>query len=100
MEGHDVELTTEELVEQQKEETVVEQTSSKVEKTSKEPVFTRELKEICKKWAEAKTFDTDIMSQFQGILKSCQKQQTMDSFLVKRSREDCSGAAAQPSSSS
>ncbi|KAJ7317910.1 hypothetical protein JRQ81_004072, partial [Phrynocephalus forsythii] len=92
--------------------------SSEVEEMSKEPVSTEEVKEICKKWAEvktfveqhhddpslahdrAKTFDSDIMSQFQGMLKRCQKQQIMDSFLVKRPRENPSDAAAQPSSSS
>ncbi|KAJ7303346.1 hypothetical protein JRQ81_012289 [Phrynocephalus forsythii] len=119
MEGRPVELSTDEPVEPQKEATAVEQ-ASEGEETSKEPVSTAELKEVCQKWAELKTFverhhndpslaqdmatnfDSCIMSQFQGMLKRRQRQQAMDSFLVKKPREDPSGSAAQvpPSSSS
>ncbi|CAH2253845.1 tigger transposable element-derived 1-like [Pelobates cultripes] len=120
VEGHDRELTTEDLVELQK-QAMEEQISFEEEETSKEQISSRELKETCQMWVNLQTFvqqhhpnkalarrlvnsfGTDIISPFQGMLKRHQRQQTIERFLQKQPRHEevpCVSAAQLPSSSS
>ncbi|KAJ7319947.1 hypothetical protein JRQ81_019458 [Phrynocephalus forsythii] len=99
-------------------ETQEEQVTFAEEGISKEPVSTSELREVCQKWDEVRTFaelhhsdpslayefskdyENFIMSQFKGTMRKHMKQWTLDSFLVKRPRKDPSGDDDQPSTSS
>ncbi|XP_063307083.1 tigger transposable element-derived protein 1-like isoform X3 [Pelobates fuscus] len=101
VEGQYSELTTEDLVELQK-EAMGEQISFEEEETSEEQLSSRELKEACQMWVNLQTFvqqhhpdkalaqrlvdsfDTDIMSPFRGMLKKHQRRQTLERFLQKQ----------------
>ncbi|CAH2294834.1 Hypothetical predicted protein [Pelobates cultripes] len=123
VEEHDRDLTTEELVELQK-EAMEEQTAfeEEEEEMSEEQLSSTALKEACQMWVNLQTFvqqrhpdkalahrpvssfDTDIMSPFRGMLKRRQRQQTMERFLQKQPRHEeelaCVSAAQLPSSNS
>ncbi|CAH2327822.1 tigger transposable element-derived 1-like [Pelobates cultripes] len=99
VEEHDRDLTTEELVELQK-EAMEEQTAfEEEEKMSEEQLSSTELKEACQMWVNLQTFvqqhhpdkalahrpvssfHTDIMSPFRGMLK--RRQRKMELYLPK-----------------
>ncbi|CAH2276002.1 Hypothetical predicted protein [Pelobates cultripes] len=122
VEEHDRDLTTEELVELQKEAVEEQIAFEEEEEMSEEQLFSTKLKEACQMWVNLQTFvqqhhpdkalaqrlvssfDTDIMSPFRGMLKRRQRQQTMERFLQKQPRHEeepaCVSAAQLPSSSS
>ncbi|CAH2222528.1 Hypothetical predicted protein [Pelobates cultripes] len=122
VEEHDRDLTTEELVELQKEAMEEQIAFEEEEEMSKEQLSFTELKEAYHMWVNLQTFvqqhhpdkalaqrlvssfDTDIMSPFRGMLKRRQRQQTMERFLQKQPRHEeepaCVSAAQLPSSSS
>ncbi|CAH2248879.1 Hypothetical predicted protein [Pelobates cultripes] len=121
VEEHDHDITTEELVELQKEPMEEQTAFEEEEEMSEEQLSSTELKEACQMWVNLQTFvqqhhpdkalarrlvssfDTD-MSPFRGMLKRCQRQQTMERFLQKQPRHEgepaCVSAAQLPSSSS
>lgn len=117
VEGHDRELTTEDLLELQQEAMEESMFLEEEEETSEEQLSSGELKEACQMWVNLQSFvqkhhpnkalamnllnsfDSDIMSPFRGMLKRRQKQQSMERFLVKQTRheeEPACDSAAQP----
>ncbi|CAH2296251.1 Hypothetical predicted protein [Pelobates cultripes] len=99
VEEHDRDLTTEELVELQKEAMEEQIAFEEEEEMSEEQLSSMELKEACQMWVNLQTFvqqdhpdkalaqrlvssfDIDIMSPFRGMLRRRQRQQTMERFL-------------------
>nr|XP_020671309.1 tigger transposable element-derived protein 1-like [Pogona vitticeps] len=102
VEGHDQELTTQELVEMQGEAMEEEEE----EDLEGKHMPTRKLKEILGQWQNVQTlaqrydpntaktqwcsnlYDETVMSHFKGMLNRRQRQLTMDRFISKRPRQE------------
>ncbi|CAH2220425.1 Hypothetical predicted protein [Pelobates cultripes] len=106
VEEHDRDLTTEDLVELQKELMEEQISFEEEEEMSEEQLSSMEIKEACHMWVNLQTFvqqhhpdkalaqrlvisfDTDIVSPFRGMLKRRQRQQTMERFLQNQPRHE------------
>ncbi|CAH2284584.1 Hypothetical predicted protein [Pelobates cultripes] len=123
VEENNRDLTTKDLVELQKEAMEEQISLEEEEEMSEEQLSSTEIKEAGQMWIHLQTFvqqhhpdkalaqrlvisfDTDIMSPFRGMLKRCQRQQTMERFLPKKPRHEeepacVSNAQLPPSSAS
>ena len=106
VEGHSIELTTEELLHlQQQQPDLAEEQKSSEKEDAREDVSSAVVNDMCVKWGELQAFvekyhpDTavanrainifndNVMSHFRKIVQKRKKQLTMDRFLIKDKRK-------------